>query len=135
MLRANPVRDCMKPDPFTLSPSSTVSDAARALLTRNLSGAPVVDDGGTLIGMFSEADALKAALDADYHGTGSGRVVDYMSREVHGVPVAATVQEAAELFLRYHRRTLPVVQGPRLVGLLSRGDVLRQVTPARATSP
>ena len=135
MLRASPVRDCMQPDPFTLSPSLTVSEATIALITRSLSGAPVLDDDGELIGMFSEADALKAMLDADYHGIGSGCVVDYMSREVHGVPVAATVQEAAEMFLRYHRRTLPVVQGPRLVGLLSRGDVLRQVTPARATSP
>lgn len=135
MLRASPVRDCMQPDPFTLSPSLTVSEATIALITRSLSGAPVLDDDGELIGMFSEADALKAMLDVDYHGIGSGCVVDYMSREVHGVPVAATVQEAAEMFLRYHRRTLPVVQGPRLVGLLSRGDVLRQVTPARATSP
>jgi len=132
---AEPVRDCMKPDPFSLSPVMSVHDAARALLARDLCGAPVVDERGVLVGMFSEADALKSTLDADYHDAGAGCVADYMSREIQGVAVSATVQEAAEMLLRHHRRILPVVQGPRLVGQLSRGDVLRRVVPTRAGPP
>jgi len=105
----------------------SVTDAIAVLLAQGLAGAPVVERG-RLVGMFSESDGLKGALDAGYHQTGIGQVADYMSREVNRLDCNATVQEAAEMFLRHHRRCLPVVDGHRLVGQLSRCDILRAVS-------
>jgi CBS domain-containing protein len=127
MLNTLQVRDYMILDPFWLSPSMSVTDAIAVLLAQGLAGAPVVERG-RLVGMFSESDGLKGALDAGYHQTGIGQVADYMSREVNRLDCNATVQEAAEMFLRHHRRCLPVVDGHRLVGQLSRCDILRAVS-------
>ena len=98
--------------------------AIDGLLDHKLSSAPVVEQG-RLVGMFSESDGLKGALDAGYHGADPGRVADYMTRELHTLSSLATVQEAAEIFLRHHRRCLPVVSGERLIGQLNRNDILR----------
>lgn len=124
MLRSIQIIEYMRRDPFTLSPGMSIRDAVHCLLEQRLSAAPVVNDGA-LVGMFSESDGLKGALDASYHGAVQGNVDDYMGREVHSLVVTATVQDAAELFLRHHRRSMPVVDGRRLVGQLSRNDILR----------
>ena len=126
MSKTMQVSEYMRRGPFTLSPGMSIRNAMDKLLEQRLSSAPVVD-GGELVGVFSESDALKAALDAGYHGTDLGRVEDCMSREVHSVRDTASIQEAAELFLRHHRRAMPVIRGERLVGHLSRGDILRVV--------
>lgn len=118
------VVEYMQHRPFTLSPATPIGEAVDCLVERRLSGAPVLENG-MLVGMFSESDALKGALDAGYHRTAPGRVADYMSREVHSLMATATVQEAAERFLRHHRRQMPVLDGCRLVGQLSRRDILR----------
>lgn len=127
MLTTLQVRDYMIVDPVLLSPSMSVGQAITILLAQGLSSAPVVDQG-RLVGMFSESDGLTGVLDAGYHQTGIGMVADYMSREIHRLDCHATVQEAAEMFLRNHRRCLPVVDGQRLVGQLSRYDILRAVS-------
>lgn len=137
MLNSMPVTEYMRRDAFTLQSAMSVQDAVEGLLQQRLSSAPVVDDG-TLVGVFSESDGLKGALDAGYHGTALGRVGDYMSREVQSVMATATVQEAAELFLRHHRRSMPVISGSRLVGQVSRSDILRAAVsqaPAERDSP
>lgn len=124
MLNSMQVIEYMRRDPFTLQSTMSVQDAVAGLLEQRLSSAPVLDDG-KLVGVFSEADGLKGVLDAGYHGTALGRVDDYMNREVQSLAVTATVQEAAELFLRHHRRSMPVISGRRVVGQISRSDILR----------
>lgn len=123
MPRTLQIIDYMKREPFTLSPAMSVPQAIECLLERQLSSAPVVERD-VLVGLFSESDALQGALDASYHGTEPGRVGDYMSREVHTLNASITMQEAAELFLRHHHGTMPVLNGTRLVGQLSRRDIL-----------
>ena len=67
------------------SPRETdLLDAVRVLVDRRLSGAPVVDERGNLVGVLTERDFLKAALVAGYHGERGGCVGDYMSRDVDG---------------------------------------------------
>ena len=124
MPRTRQIADYMKREPFTLSPAMSVPQAIDRLLERQLSCAPVMERN-VLVGVFSESDALQGALDAGYHGTEPGRVGDYMSREVHTLNILNTVLEAAELFLRHHHSTMPVLSGTRLVGQLSRHDILR----------
>lgn len=124
MLESRRVMEFMRRDPFTLRSTMPVENAVDGLLEKHLSSAPVVDEG-RLVGVFSESDGLQGALDAAYHRTALGRVVDYMSRDVQSLSAAITVQEAAELFLRHHRHVMPVTSDHRLIGQVSRGDVLR----------
>ena len=58
------VRDIMTTDVFTIESTETIATAARALLAQFISGAPVVDDSGKLVGILSEADILRRVLDA-----------------------------------------------------------------------
>ncbi|WP_236564086.1 MULTISPECIES: CBS domain-containing protein [Alcanivorax] len=118
------VTDYMKRGPLTLDPGVSLFRAMELLLENRISGAPVVERG-VLVGMFSESDSLRGMLEARYHGIEIGVVADYMSREPQVLPARATVLEAMEVFLRHHRRRLPVVENGKLVGQISRHDILR----------
>ncbi|ARB46010.1 transcriptional regulator [Alloalcanivorax xenomutans] len=124
MWKTMKVTDYMKWGPLTLDPGVTLFDAMGLLLENRISGAPVVERG-RLVGMFSESDCLRGMLEARYHGIDIGVVADYMSRELQVLPAQTTVLEAMEVFLRHHRRRLPVVENGKLVGQISRHDILR----------
>ena len=90
-----------------------------------IAGAPVVDDEGNLLGMLSEFDCMQVALNAGYHGTWGGPVRDYMSDGVETVDADMSIVDLAQVFINKKFRRFPVVQGTRLVGQISRRDVLR----------
>ena len=109
-----------------------VSDlVTRGVLKHGLSGAPVVDDNSRLIGFLSEKDCLKAALDASYFRREEGTVQDFMSRDVTSISGDASLIDAIQLFLSKHYRCLPVCEGSRLVGQISRRDILRGLEKVR----
>lgn len=125
MLRSIRVSDYMSTQLLLLNPDMAMDEAINALLERRVSGAPVVQDG-KLVGIFSESDCLKEALQAGYHNTGSGKVSDYMSHEVTTISDDDSIISAAEIFLNQKRRRLPVLDASgKLVGQISRRDVLR----------
>jgi len=109
----------------TVSPDMDVLEAVARLLENRISGAPVVDRLGKLVGMLSEKDCLKVALDAGYHGHWGGRVEEYMSRELTTVQAATSVVDVARMFAESRFRRFPVLKDERLVGQISRRDVLR----------
>lgn len=119
------VRDYMATNVVTFTPDTDIHRAIRVLLKRHLSGAPVLDADGRLVGMLSKKDCLRVAFSASYHGAWAGRVAEYMRTEVETVPPDMDVVAAAELFLERAYRRFPVVDGDRLVGLISRHDVLK----------
>lgn len=125
MLKSIQVADYMSRRVITLSPDLSVHEAIRILLENQISGAPVVDSTGQLIGMFSESDCLKGALQASYHSTEIGHVAEYMTRDLQTVSGDTSILDAAEIFLADHRRRLPVVDAGKLVGQISRRDLLR----------
>ncbi|EKF73066.1 hypothetical protein A11A3_15437 [Alcanivorax hongdengensis A-11-3] len=124
MLKAIRVADYMSRRLITVSPDMSVHAAIRHLLDNRISGAPVVDDG-RLVGMFSESDCLKGALEAGYHDTNIGNVSEYMSTDVQTVTADMSILDVAEIFLADHRRRLPVMEQGKLVGQISRHDLLR----------
>jgi CBS domain-containing protein len=101
--------------------------AMRVMLEHNISGAPVVDERGTLLGILSEKDCFRAAFEASYHKEPSGRVTDYMSTRVETIHADTDIVEVIELFLHSPYRRFPVVVDNRLVGMISRRDVLRAI--------
>jgi CBS domain-containing protein len=124
-MRSAKVKDFMTADPVTLTPDMDIHRAIKILLEREISGAPVLDQQGGLVGILSIKDCLKVAFSASYHKELSGRVSEFMSSEVQTIESDTDIVEAAELFLKVRYRRFPVVTNGRLDGLISRYDVLR----------
>ena len=118
-------RDYMTTAVATLTPDMNLLDAVQVLLDRRISGAPVVDDTGNLVGVLSEKDCLRASLNANYYGDLGGLVADHMQRDVATVGDETAIFDVARLFIDGHFRRYPVVHGHHLVGQISRRDVLR----------
>ncbi|MGB5256414.1 MAG: CBS domain-containing protein [Woeseiaceae bacterium] len=119
------VKDYMARTLVTFKPETDVLDAVHELVTRRIAGAPVVDDAGNLLGMLSEYDCMKVALNAGYHGNWGGPVRDFMSEGVRTVDADMSIIDLAQEFITSRYRRFPVMQGTRLVGQISRRDVLR----------
>ncbi len=118
------VREIMATSLVTLRPEQSIEEAIHLLLKHKVSGATVVNAAGAPVGVLSEKDCLRVlANDAFYKSTG-GSVADYMSREITTINPDVELFHAAELFLNNPFRRLPVVEGGRLVGQVSRRDVL-----------
>ncbi len=124
-MRSARVKDFMTADPVSLAPDMDIHRAIKILLEREISGAPVLDEQGSLVGILSIKDCLKVAFSASYHQDRGGRVSEFMSSEVQTIESDTDIVEAAELFLKVHYRRFPVVTNGRLDGLISRYDVLR----------
>jgi len=124
------VRDFMMTKPIIFSSDMDLLDAIRVLVDRRISGAPVVDARGNLVGVLTERDFLKAALVAGYHGERGGPVRDYMSTEVEAVNADDSLVDVANRFGESKYRRYPVVQDNRVVGVVARSDVLRAIIEA-----
>jgi CBS domain-containing protein len=114
------VRDIMTPDPFTLSPTATLEEAMHLLFRRRLSGAPVVD-GSELVGIISEIGMFDVLFDARLR---QAPVADFMTRDVRTVDVSDGLGHLAHMFALYGIRRIPVMEDGRMVGIVSRRDLL-----------
>jgi len=124
------VRDFMMTKPIIFSSDMDLLDAIRVLVDRRISGAPVVDARGNLVGVLTERDFLKAALVAGYHGERGGPVRDYMSTNVEAVNADDSLVDVDNRFGESKYRRYPVVQDNRVVGVVARSDVLRAIIEA-----
>jgi predicted transcriptional regulator len=122
------IREYMTRELITLSPEMELLQAMRILLEKRISGAPVIGEQGELIGVLSKKDCLKAALNASYHQEWGGTVADYMTREVDVLDPDLALVQAAERFIASPYRRFPVVRDGRLLGQISRVDLLRALS-------
>ncbi len=125
MTRSARVRDFMATDLVTVAPEMDIHSAIELLLEREVSGAPVIDGKGDLVGILSIKDCLKIAYSASYHKERGGPVSEFMSSDVQTIEADADIVEAAEMFLKSRYRRFPVMSEDRLVGLISRYDILK----------
>ena len=117
----------MTRDPITISPDTEVARAVSLLIEHDVSGILVTDAAGALCGILTERDCIVAATESGYYGQWGGPVSRYMSAPVETVsPTDNLVDVAARLATSPYRR-FPVVEHGRLIGLLSRRDVLRAI--------
>lgn len=119
------VQDYMTGTLVTFNPETDILDAIHKLVQYGIAGAPVTDDHGDLVGMLSELDCMKIALHAGYHGEWGGPVADYMTRDTETVEAEMSIIDLAQRFLDTTYRRYPVTKDNRLVGQISRRDVLR----------
>ncbi len=121
------VKNYMASDLITFTPETNVLTAMRTLLKYKISGAPVVDESGWIIGILSEYDCLKPNLQSSYHNDMGTLVKNCMSKEITTIKATASLMETAELFIKTGVRRLPVVENKKLIGQISRRDVLRAI--------
>jgi CBS domain-containing protein len=124
-MRKATVRDYMATQLVVLRPDMDIHRAIGLLLDHHLSGAPVLDALDRLVGVLSKKDCLEIAFQAGYHQDRAGTVGAYMSTDVETIDPDVDIVRAAELFLQTPYRRFPVIRDGRLVGVISRHDVLR----------
>jgi CBS domain-containing protein len=125
MLAKITVADYMSKKLVTIATDTHVVDAVKKLLDHKITSAPVVDQQGELLGVFSEKDVMKIVLETVYNQSMSGKVGDYMSKEIISVAADSSIVDLAEKFQHTSVRSFPVFQGNKLVGMISRTDILR----------
>lgn len=123
-----PITDYMTRDVYTLSPDLSIADAMDMFLEKKISGAPVVDEKGKIIGILSEIDCMRILVDEAYFNLPHGKitVANYMSDGVSTLQDTMDVLDCAQKFLATNFRRFPVVDvNGKLVGTISRRDVMR----------
>jgi CBS domain-containing protein len=138
-------RDVMVRAVVTTRPETTVEELARLMINLRISGVPVMDRDGRLVGIVTEGDLLRRAetgterqrsrwseafspnsrLAAEYIKSHAKRVADIMTREVFSVEELATLGEIADLLETKHIKRVPVVHDGKIVGIVSRADLLK----------
>ena len=137
--------DIMTRNVVSVSPDTTVPELVNLLLGRNISGAPVVDAAGMLVGVVTEGDLVRraelgtekkrggwlsfftgtATMAQEYVRSHATKVSDIMSPGVVAVERTASLSEIADLMETKHIRRVPVVDGGKVVGIVSRANLLR----------
>ncbi len=124
--------DIMARSEATLHPESDIYNAMERLLKGRLTGAPVVDDEGALLGMLTERDCLKVMVDGALDGLPRGKVSDYMTSPAESITPTTSLYDVAQIFLTRSYRKLPVVdRAGRVIGQVSRRDILVAIESAR----
>jgi CBS domain-containing protein len=148
--------DVMTANPVTVKPDSSVMEAVRIMLQKRFSGLPVVDDTGAVIGIVTEGDLLRRAetgtqrrrprwieffvgpgrLATEYAQACGHKVDEVMSQPVLTVTEDRPLDEIVNMMERHGIKRLPVVRDGKLVGIVSRANLLRALASvARETKP
>ncbi len=118
------VEEFMTSDVVSLHPEMDIYEAIVKLMKHDVSGAPVVD-GDVLVGMLSEKDCMGIFAAAAYSNLPRGTVAEYMILHPETIGLKADLFTVAGIFMHRPYRRLPVVEGEKLRGVVSRTDVLR----------
>ena len=120
-------RDIMVTKLVTLSPDMDAFEAIDLLLKYRISGAPVVDQERTYLGVFSERCCMSFLVEGAYQQLPSIQVYAYMDTNAQTIDEERDILSIAQIFLNTHARRLPVLRDGKLVGQISRRDVLSAI--------
>lgn len=122
------VKDYMSASPITFTTDMEMMTVVNTLVKNRISGGPVVDGAGKVIGFISEKDCIKVGVTAGYEGVPAGTVAEYMMHGAVYVAPDMPMLELAGRFLNTAFKRFPVVdKSGQLVGQISRLDVLRAI--------
>lgn len=117
-------RDVMATRVVTISPDATIEAAGRILIEAGVSGAPVVERDGRLVGVISEYQLLELVYNTELR---SQVVGDFMTRDVFAVAENDPLESVATLFIVHRIRRVPVLAQSRVVGIITRRDLLKKL--------
>lgn len=123
------VRDHMDKIVHTLDPETEILDAVRFLLEHRVTGAPVVDAENQLLGMLGEKDCMRLISEGVNGDLPDGTVRNYMRTNIRTIAPDMDIYYIAGLFLQDTLRRFPVVEDGKLVGAITRFDLLRAMEP------
>ena len=112
----------MNRDVTTISPEATLADAIELLVTRKISGLPVLDAGEKMVGIISEKDILNFAFSGNIRQT---RVKEAMSKKVISFSSETEIDKISLAISENKFRRVPIVDGDKLVGIISRRDIIK----------
>jgi len=120
------VEDYMSRKLVTFYPDQSILEVMELFAKHHISGGPVLDDNGFLVGIISEADCMKQISESRYFNQPilDKSVERYMSDKVETIPHDVSIFDAAAQFHKNNRRRLPVLKNGLLVGQISRKDVV-----------
>ncbi len=119
-------REIMRTQLVTVRPDMSVMEAVELLLKNQISGAPVLDSGGKLVGIMSELDCVNHISHSAMSGTPPKNVEDLMTRDVETCPPDTTLLTLVSFFGQKKYRRVPVVDGSgKMLGQISRRDLLK----------
>ena len=128
MSRLPTVREFMDRHVQTIAPDDDIMDAVHFLLEKRVTGALVTNTRGELTGILTEYDCLRLLTHGDKRAQAPrGKVKDFMTSDVQSVPPNMDIYYCAGLFGSVSFRRFPVVEDGRLVGAITRFDLLRAV--------
>lgn len=120
------VEDYMTKKLITFQPNQSILEVMELFTKHNISGGPVLDDNGFLVGIISEADCMKQISESRYFNQPilDKSVEKYMTKNVESIAPDMSIFDAANIFVKHNRRRLPVLKNDILVGQISRKDVV-----------
>ena len=120
------VSDIMTRDLVIFNQDQSIHDVMKKFIKYRISGGPVLDSRGKLIGIISEADCMKEISDSRYFNLPilDKTVAHFMTSNVDTIDANKTIFEAASMFFKTTRRRFPVLDKNRLVGQISRKDIV-----------
>jgi CBS domain-containing protein len=147
--------DVMTRKIVSVSPDETVLQAARKMLQHRISGLPVIDEVGNLVGMLSEGDFLRrqeigsqrkrsrwleflmgpGKMAAEYTHSHGRKVREVMSTNVLSVSDDASMEEVVESMERHQIKRVPVLRGNKIVGIVTRSNIMHAVVSLARTEP
>ena len=148
------VRDVMSTHVVSIAPDANVLEAVRLMLQKHISGLPVIDRHGTLVGIVTEGDFLRRAetgterkrprwleflmgprrMADEYVQAHARKVEDVMTREPVTVTEDAALDEVVRIMERRRIKRLPVVRGSQVVGIVSRANMLHALASLATTA-
>ena len=147
--------DIMTPDVISADPDATVLQAARYMLQHHISGLPVINKGGTLVGILSEGDFLRrrethtdrrpsrwleflmgpGKLAAEYTHTHGSKVSEVMTTKVHAVIEDTPLEKIVEMMEAHRIKRVPVLHGNKVVGIVTRANLMHAMVSLARGGP
>lgn len=130
------VKDYMSTNLITFRPDDSIDQVLEVLTKKKISGAPVLDESGALVGIISEVDCLKEIIKGKYTNTPKfpGKVSEHMTEDVITMSPDLSLFDAAQKFLELKIRRFPVMKDGRLVGQISLSDIIRAFPKLKQTT-
>ena len=134
--RSATVSDHMTRNLVTFRPEQSIEEVMVILVKKNISGGPVVNERGELVGMISEGDCLKQVVKGKYHNLPDEKTIvsDHMIRNVITIEPDKDIFDAAHQFLDKRIRRFPVLQDGKLLGQISQKDIMKAVMNLKPTT-
>ena len=140
---------------ISADPDATVLQAARYMLQHHISGLPIIDRTGKLVGIVSEGDFLRrrethtdrrrsrwleflmgpGKMAAEYTHSHGSKVAEVMTRKVYSVGEDATLEDIVELMERHRIKRVPVLRGQNVIGIVTRSNLMHAMVSLARTEP